>query len=100
MEAVPPMPVLPEMVKVLRVELPETDREEVPTDPNIPAEETFKEAPIPVLPDVDRVDSWVLPATLTDDEKLAPEVTVRDDPTPTFPVVVKVELLMSVAFKP
>ncbi len=77
MEAVPPMPVLPEMVKVLRVELPETDREEVPTDPNMPAEETFKEAPIPTLPEVPKVAAEM--DLVTDNEsRIAAEETVSD----------------------
>ena len=41
--------------------------------------------PTPTLPDALRAEREVNPDTLTDDEKLAPDVTERDCPTPTLP---------------
>lgn len=50
MEAEAPIPVLPDTVKVDKLEAPETERVEVPNDPNIPADEALTEAPTPILP--------------------------------------------------
>ncbi len=69
MEALPPIPTLPEVVKVDRVEFPDTERADVPTEPNIPAEVTLILPPIPVLPEVVKVKRVVLPETAKDPEE-------------------------------
>ena len=65
----PPIPTLPEVVKVLNVVLPETERADVPTLPNIPADVTLILPPIPALPEVVKVERVVLPVTAKDPEE-------------------------------
>jgi len=80
----PPIPALPETVKVDRVDAPETERVEVLTEPKIPADVTLTLAPIPTLPLVPMVAAEIL--LVTDNEsKIAAEETVSDWPIPTFP---------------
>ena len=88
----PPTPTLPDVVRVLKVVFPETERVELPNDPNIPADVTLSEAPIPTLP-VRSENPLTLSPPLANVNpvvvKLAPipalPVTDSDDPIPTKP---------------
>lgn len=80
-----PIPTFPVVVRVFKVESPETLKVEVPKLPNIPADVTFKDAPIPTLPEVFKVENWELPVTAREERKLTPELTVSELPIPTFP---------------
>ena len=42
-----------------------------------------------VAPEV-KVDNTVLPTTFNDDRRFVPEVTVKDDPSPTLPAALRV----------
>lgn len=47
---------------------------------------TDRVLPTTVLPVVVRVLSWVFPKTFKEDSRFTPELTVKDEPIPTFPV--------------
>ena len=56
--------------------------------------------PIPMFPDVFKVERLVLPVTEREDCRLTPEVTVSDPPIETLSEVVSVDELMLVALSP
>jgi hypothetical protein len=91
----PPTPVLPDVVRVLRVVFPDTERVEEERDPKIPEDVTVSEEDIPTLPLTSRLKRGevvpipTLPEDVTTNDE-EPLFTCKGDeaediPTPRFP---------------